>query len=105
MIPIVSVDDGYGSFSAGQGHEVCWSNTMRMTGQVECNWVDKSVHYPAGSATPVSFRVETPPCWEMFPAVSSTNFILGLCADSRDVTTPPEYQYRHLEPAYVQVLI
>lgn len=24
-----------GSFSAGQGHEACWSNPMQMTGQVE----------------------------------------------------------------------
>jgi hypothetical protein len=70
MIPIVTVDDGYGSFSAGQGHEVCWSNTMQMTGQVECNWVDKSVHYPAGSGLQFHFTLEHPAagrCFQPYP--------------------------------------
>jgi hypothetical protein len=39
-------DDRYGSFSAGQSHEAFWSNTNQMTGQVECNWLGKSVQLP-----------------------------------------------------------
>ena len=37
-----------GSFSAGHGHEACWSNPIQVTGQVECKWVGKSVQLPTG---------------------------------------------------------
>jgi len=41
-----TLNDCNGSFSAGQGHDACWSNTMQMTHQVECKQVAKSVQLP-----------------------------------------------------------
>ncbi|WP_223538092.1 hypothetical protein [Pseudomonas sp. GL-B-16] len=35
-----------GSFSAGHGHEACWSNPVQMAGQVECKQMGKSVQLP-----------------------------------------------------------
>jgi hypothetical protein len=49
----------FGSFSAGHGHEACWSNPMQMTGQVECKWVGKSVQLPNYQKQKASHRTST----------------------------------------------
>jgi hypothetical protein len=42
----MSVFTHSGPFSAGHGHEACWSNSMQMPSQVECKRVDNSVQLP-----------------------------------------------------------